>query len=219
MADLITPEKVTQFCKEAFMHFCINQPKPVIIKVDDLDPNSYYLEGGTSNIAIGTHGRKTPVVLLNNGFWLHFNISFDRKNKSKGKSHEFGGLSIQLFREANNDMVLLFRAEWDNSEINEFEHAQPHWHFHPQREYLTKERLLSSESFNAYLELVSENSFENEISILNKKKISDISSFHFAMSSRWQNKESAIIPLTELNLRNWLGLVLKNIDLQLKYCN
>src|SRR5688500_3505605 len=116
-------------------------------------------------------------------------------NRLQGNSHMFHGLSMQIFKPSDNEMALLFRDECDNLDSNDYEHPQPHWHFHPQIEYLINESYLNQESFDTYLSLVSESDFEKELSQESDRKSSDISSFHFAMSSRWQNKESAIIPL------------------------
>ncbi|HEV8286850.1 MAG TPA: hypothetical protein VGQ09_21220 [Chitinophagaceae bacterium] len=92
-------------------------------------------------------------------------------------------------------MTLLFRAEWDNKEENEFEHPQPHWHFHPQIEYLVEGTYLDNATFKTYLDLINKEGFEKELSEKTLNKPNNISSFHFAMSSRWQDKKSAIIPL------------------------
>ena len=220
MGELVTPAKVVNFCTIIIKEYCITTNGSVVISSNDTNPDMYLLQGGTLNQAIGVHNQKIPIVLLKrNGFWLHFSLAFTRKNKFQACSHRFNGISLQIFKENGNETALLFRAEWDNKERNKFEHPQPHWHFHPQIEYLINGRNFDSSSFDTYLSLIDEPSgFEEELLTSDHPKPNNISSFHFAMLSQWQEKKPADIPLTEGNLINWLSGVMKSIDLQLEYC-
>lgn len=149
---------------------------------------------------------------------LNLLIRFPRITKNQKTLILSGPKNGGAYKKAQ-EMALLFRAEWDNKSESNFEHPQPHWHFHPQVDYSFGDVQIDSDSFKAYLELISHEGFEKELDHGNaNRQVNDISSFHFAMAARWQDKKSAIIPLNETNLKNWLVLLLRSIDLQLNYC-
>jgi hypothetical protein len=216
--ELVTPKKIAGFCANIFDKFCVKSNRLVI--ENDSPSDRFYLQGGKSAIAVGSNGQKIPVVLMMNDIWLHFSIQYRRVNLNKGKSHEIEGLTLQFYQENNDVKTLLFRAEWDNSDPNEFFHPQPHWHLHPEIKYMIDGESFNAETFKDYAELVkNEDSFASEILNAEKEEKSTLSSFHFAMACLWYSNitDKARVPLTEQNLLNWLTGCLENINLQIKY--
>jgi hypothetical protein len=223
MNQLVTPDKVANFCSQTLAGYCQKNNHTSVSLIKDTDnPERFFLQGGFPDITSGTHGQRLPIVLLQNNIWIHFSILFKRISKSNGKSHELKGVTLQFFQEQINEKVLLFRAEWDSIESNEFHHPQPHWHIHPEIQFLFEKQNVSAESFKEYMNLISDNgdSFENSInSNYFNKEHTGITNFHFAMACLWHNnfEDKAKIPLTEKNLYNWLKGCMQNICQQLKY--
>ena len=219
MVELVTPKKIASFCANIFKDFCVNTNK-LFLESDAEEPDRFYLQGGIAAIATGTNGQKIPVVLMMNDIWIHFSIQYKRINLYNGKSHEIKGTTLQFYQEKNHLKTLMFRAEWDNSEPNEFFHPQPHWHLHPETQYMIDGENFNAETFKEYAELVKqEDTFASEILNTNKNQKSNLPSFHFAMACLWYNSltDRARVELTEKNLLNWLKGCLENINLQLKY--
>jgi hypothetical protein len=218
MEVLFTPQKISNFCTNILSRFCINRPNPITIKNESSNPDRYFLQGGLLEIARGYHDQRIPIVLMNNGFWIHFSIIFDRKNNSKGNSHVFNGLSLQIYQDKGTIKQLLFRAEWDNIVKSEYAHPQPHWHFHPEKEFLIDRKGFNIESFKDYIDLLGEDdTFETELVERKSKKKEALASCHFAMLADWHINNSDIIQFSEQHLYNWLENCLKSIEMQLNY--
>jgi hypothetical protein len=125
-------------------------------------------------------------------FYLGFEAVFEfateedsRKGSRKSVKRRYilKTISLTVFHRVIQDIVPMFRAEWDRAHAADATaiHAQPHWHFVQSPKRI--ERLVRSSS--GPITEVSEFDSQPQQSPL-FSGIADCGSFHFAMSSHWE---------------------------------
>lgn len=213
----VSPEKVLTFCLSIINKYTKDE---VEVAFDEVAPDIYFIQNKkpqTTFYKQSTHKRIVPVVYLKNGFLFHWGIAFKKIYSRMPKNgYIFKGVSMQFF----NDNGLLFRAEWDNKELeeNKLNHPQPHWHIEPTIMFNDKE--IDKEVKETFDELSNETDFFHYMNESEKEcsKIFNYEKFHFAMSAKWhENTTLCNIPLTEENLKKWLDKSLEGINEQLDY--
>jgi hypothetical protein len=102
----------------------------------------------------------------------------------------------------------LFRAEWDDYNNPNEQHAQPHWHI-TSNQAMENTFLRYADSFDKqdFLQLL-----ETE-----KQSVFDVKTIHFAMNGDWYNKETHIHRLEdEQQIATWLQGLLAHLRTELE---
>jgi hypothetical protein len=207
-------------CLDVFANYCANKSN---LRLEHLpeDILIFQITGGLESDAL-SRSQKIKVVNLFEDYWLAFTIFFGINpipSMSKHFEYFIHEIYLKIYYGLNLDIdkQLLFRAEWSRNDSGPFEHAQPHWHFHPHEIFV----LAPPDTHNFFIELKEEEKELVDVNQSSQKVNSDISRFHFSMTNDWHNgnTRSHMITLDENNIVNWLGGLLKHISNQLKYCN
>lgn len=176
---------------------------------------SIYRIQGTANALNRFEIPFEPVKVLNwfDNFWVFLEVKFIYEEliverKRVKQIHIYISLSIFEGEETDDIKNQLFRAEWDDYQNPNEKHSQPHWH-------ITSHQALEK-TFTEY-----SNSFDNGdfLSLLEeeKEKLFDVKNIHFAMNGNWQNDESHIHKLDDIDkITKWLQGVLKHIRVELE---
>lgn len=140
----------------------------------------------TSAVAYLDTGSEQAVVEITIGkpstFYLGFVAIFELKFKGQYILHS---VSLTIFHSIANELVPMFRAEWDRQDAGSASHhCQPHWHFvqSPERIARIVRRKISMdrETSDFGLEL-------NESTLF--VGIAECERFHFAMTSLWRKED------------------------------
>lgn len=118
-------------------------------------------------------------------------------------------ISISVFKQLDEKIVQLFRAEWDDYDDNNSLHPQPHWH-------ITSDTSVAN-TFNEYAKEFGEDGFMN---ILNSEKehISSLKKFHFAMKEKWEEDMTHSTPMeSSVQISKWFAGLLNSIRAELQY--
>jgi|GEM_PF-420572 len=177
----------------------------------------------------GNHGEEVKVVKWFDDYWLFIEILFiyrEEFNKNTEREKKYLKLkdvnakkqdtkiSLSIFQgnETDNIKNQLFRAEWDDyGELNN-NHPQPHWHFYTNKFI---ERTITS-----FADIVSTEIQDSFKEVLNdeKRKIVDLTKFHFAMNGDWYNATTHTHSITnEESIARWFGGLLAHIKNELNY--
>jgi hypothetical protein len=157
------------------------------------------------------------VKVLNwfNDFWLFLSIEikFVVEKKKVGKKTETETnirISLSVFQGKDDDKekYQLFRAEWDDYNNPNEQHAQPHWH-------ITSNQTMEN-VFRRYADTFDKHDFihllENE-----KQNVFDVRKIHFAMNGDWYNNKTHIHRLEdEQQVANWLQGLLAHLRRELE---
>ncbi len=215
VTELVSTSKIAAFCANILKEYTLS--KEVRISSDESDPCRYFLQGKGLVLKKGSHQQLLPTIILKNGYYLYFGITFQLVDISKPKTgFLIKGVSLQIFYKDS----LLFRAEWDNKSEDETDHPQPHWHIEPIAAFDGKE--ISTE-IKGFIDSLEQDPFDGFSTFLGAGDIQQrlnlkYEKFHFAMSSCWHEDETKCnIPLTEKNLLKWLRNCMSSIDSQLAY--
>lgn len=177
-------------------------------------------------IKYSTHGEYSAINRIDNRgsevmvyhwfdeFYLYIEIRFSLKyQNSKKKTNNLISqifISTSVFKKFEDDIVQLFRAEWDDFEEENIAHPQPHWHF-------TYDRSIAN-TFEQYIADWGEDGFVNTSKY--KEEILSLKKIHFAMNGRWnENISNAHISKIENaeQLRLWFSGLLNSIRTELEY--
>lgn len=121
-------------------------------------------------------------------------------------------ISISIFQGSVNDIKKnqLFRAEWDDYNIETESRPQPHWHI--TRDNAIYDKFSDLTNHNDEKEKVGFEFFEEvQTEVFDTKKI------HFAMSGNWQNKVSPVHKIEDASkVVAWMEGLLEHIKYELK---
>jgi hypothetical protein len=114
-------------------------------------------------------------------FHLAFKASFDIWQPGRRSRHILEHISLSVFQKLEtNDLIRMFRAEWDGRETagRSKGHAQPHWHF-----------AMEADDFRAAMGDEHRNAGQSLDfgTTLQQESLVDFTKFHFAMSAPWQS--------------------------------
>ena len=139
-------------------------------------------------------------------FWLFIEIKFSLPGKKDVRKKDMQiNISVSVFHgeDSDNKKYQLFRAEWDDYDNLDEEHAQPHWH------------IISIQKNENIFEKYSDDKVEEyDFSRTEKKnkRMFDISKIHFAMNGNWQNDGTYIHRMkSEQQIVNWLQGMLSHL--------
>jgi hypothetical protein len=171
-----------------------------------------YVIQGTSDAINRFDYPQESVKVLNwfDNFWLYIEFQFVFINKKVGRTNNTEmttHISLSVFQDTDNEKYQLFRAEWDNYNDENQQHAQPHWH-------ITSSQAIEN-SFVKYTDTFEKQEF---IDLLQseKQKIFPVKKIHFAMNGDWQNNNNHIHRIeNEQQVANWLQGVLAHIRTEL----
>ncbi|MBG8552568.1 hypothetical protein [Hymenobacter guriensis] len=174
--------------------------------------NTYIISGYTTPAINNKKNDVSEVKVLNwfGDFWVYIELNFVPIPKKFPRT----SVSISIFHGEATDEIKsqLFRAEWDNYPDNTV-HPQPHWHFYP-----VEQKPKYYEDFKAFLDIVEDDSFANELADNTANKNLDLRRIHFAMDARWADSGVFIHEITnEEMIANWMSGILKCIRQQLEY--
>tara|TARA_R110002051_G_scaffold325593_1_gene429182 strand:+ start:1735 stop:2334 length:600 start_codon:yes stop_codon:yes gene_type:complete len=121
-------------------------------------------------------------------------------------------ISLSIFQGSINDIKKnqLFRAEWDDYNIDNESRPQPHWHITRDNAVYDKFSDLTNHSdekekvgFEFYEEVLTE--------------VFDTKQIHFAMSGNWQNQESPVHKIDDaIKVVKWIEGLLEHIKYELQ---
>jgi hypothetical protein len=163
--------------------------------------NKFYVLEGTSYAINRRKNTSLEVKVLPwfNNFWLYSEIDF------RGKT----AISISIFKGKPEDKEKhqLFRAEWDDYDRDDENHAQPHWHI-----------VIDTTIAENYKKLMEDEPQGFELFEMAKEEVFDIKNFHFAMNGNWYNSESHIQKIDfEEKIVKWFQGLLEHIRIELEY--
>jgi hypothetical protein len=155
-----------------------------------------------------------------NDFWLFIEIKFSLKRENENEERKKGTkrqeikidtrISLSVFQGEDNDdeKHQLFRAEWDDYNNFNEQHAQPHWH-------ITSNQAMEN-TFCKYADTFDRQDFlqllENE-----KQNMFDVRKIHFAMNGDWYNNKTHIHRLEdEQQVAIWLQGLLAHLRTELE---
>jgi hypothetical protein len=137
-----------------------------------------------------------------NDFWLYSEINFNEKT----------AISISIFKGKPEDTEKhqLFRAEWDDYNREDENHAQPHWHI------VTDTTIAEN-----YKKLMEDEPQGFELFEMSKEEVFErfeVGKIHFAMNGNWYKSESHIHKIdSEEKIVKWLQGLLEHIRIELEY--
>lgn len=148
-----------------------------------------------------------------NDYYLFFEVKYLFYNsvKKRKPTRELNqcSISISVFKSIGEQIIQLFRAEWDDYNDGQTLHPQPHWH-------ITSDTSIA----NTYQEYAKEYGDDGFMSILEpeKNKISSLKRFHFAMRGQWEDCMSHVTPIESCEqVSNWVSGLLSSIRSELLY--
>ena len=199
-----------------FVQFCWDIIRPYLkyegkFKKNETLEIAYSLTNTTGNWStrIGSHGQSVPIVVLNNGFYLHCSISFKEVKREK----ILKGISLQFFDEQR----LLFRAEWDNRDFLEGKdkpHSQPHWHFDAKGEI---KKVQTTKTFTDFQNV---SQFDGSLPLdQDEFRQIKLERLHLFMTLEdGQKCDTSYKDLTNIiELKQWLSQCMKQVDYELKF--
>jgi len=201
--------KLNQFCLDIVKDY-LDEDAKFEADINSSKEKSYHLSPASGNWAtrMNAHGKREPVVRLNNGFYMSFSIGY----KPQGNKIEFKNISLQFFDVDS----LLFRAEWDNWNIKREEspeqedikkHPQPHWHLADNKKGRT-----DLNPVNSFTELVEQGSFNSFARTEEKPQEYDYSRLHFFMRMDGSNFPYYFDLTKEADFKLWLRETMKYVD-------
>jgi hypothetical protein len=155
------------------------------------------------------------VIKWFNNFWLFLGIKFSLPNKKVGKKidAQLQSISLSVFQGEDYDHKKhqLFRAEWDDYNSSDKEHAQPHWH-------ITSSQAIE-ETFDEFANVFEMQDFLQVLK-QEKQRVLDIKRIHFAMNGDWQRiGENHVHKMeNEEQIVRWLQGMLAHLRTELVYC-
>ena len=176
---------------------------------DSYNGNEFFVQlvDGRTTARLDNGDEQRVIEIANVGrddtFYLGFEAMFEFAGK---KRYILKSMSLTVFHRVAQEIVPMFRAEWDRVHATDETaiHAQPHWHFVQTPERI--ERIVRS-SLGPTSEISEFNSEAQRGTLFSG--IADCGSFHFAMSSLWEKGD--IPPLKRVfesdDVQKWfLGL-------------
>lgn len=145
-------------------------------------------------------------------FWIFIEIKFISKEVIDGRKKLLQihtSISLSIFQGEDKDYMKfqLFRAEWDDLNNPDEKHSQPHWH-------ITSDQAIER-TFEEYSNSFDKNDF---ISLLEeeKRKVFDVKRMHFAMNGNWQNNETDIHKIDDIQkIVKWFKGILEHLRIEL----
>lgn len=167
--------------------------------------NNFRISGSNSSLALNNiknSSEEVTVIKWFKDFWIYIDIKFKGLNTF---------ISLSIFQGETTDTIKnqIIRAEWDDYNITEINHPQPHWH-------ITSHKPIE----NTFEELASLDDSENFLSLLKeeKGKLIDVSKIHFAMNGNWINDETEFHPIDNNDkLLKWFSGLFSHLRKQLQY--
>lgn len=148
---------------------------------------------------------KVKVLPWFENFYLYLEVRF-----LSNYSHIL--ISISLFQGEEYDIKKnqLFRAEWDDYNTEEESRPQPHWH-------VTRDNAI----YNNFNEFTNHNDEQEKFGFESydvvQSEVFDTKKIHFAMSSNWQNRVSAVHKIDDATkVVLWIEGLLEHIKYELK---
>lgn len=141
-------------------------------------------------------------------FWLYLKITL-KEDKEKGLK-DIPFVSICFFQDVDNNLEILFRAEWDNyPPVKGYNHPQPHWHISNIKPTVeTLEDLNSDDSAGDFASLLHDH----------VNALTDIYKMHFAMAGDWYTTGDMRSDLeTEMQIVTWISNLLRHVKKELEY--
>lgn len=153
----------------------------------------------------GNYPEETKVLHWFADFYIYIEVRF-----LKNYTHKMISLSIFQGQEIDNKKNQLFRAEWDDYNIDTETRPQPHWHI--TRDNAIYDKFSDLTNHNDEKEKVGFEFFEEvQTEVFDTKKI------HFAMSGNWQNKLSPVHKIEDASkVIAWMEGLLEHIKYELK---
>jgi len=182
------------------------------------DPFHYIIKGDNSALnRIRNSPNPVKVSKWFNDFWLFFEIKFKINDASmmkingkedKHNINTFISLSVFQGTDSDKEKYQLIRAEWDDYNVLDEKHAQPHWH-------ITSGQALEN-TFKEYADMCNEvelvKEFEKE-----KQKVLDVKKIHFAINGDWQKDNNHIHKIEdEKQVAKWLQGILFHLRTELE---
>lgn len=167
--------------------------------------NVYKLQGTIDAINFrGNAPEEVKVLPWFDEFYLYLEVRFVELYVHKM-------ISISIFQGNINDKKKnqLFRAEWDDYNIDNESRPQPHWHV--TRDNAVYDRFSDFTNHKDEIEKVGFESFEEV-----QSEVFDTKKIHFAMSSNWQNKMSSVHKIDDSSkIVDWMEGLLNHIKYEL----
>jgi hypothetical protein len=167
---------------------------------------SYKVEGTSDAINHRRHdSNKIKVLHWFDDFYIYLEVNY-----SKDYLHKMISLSVFQGLETDLRKNQLFRAEWDDYNLEDETRPQPHWH-------VTRDKA-NYENFNALINNAEEQEKSSfELFEMSDAEIFDTKRIHFAMSGNWQNEESPVHKIDDAKkVVQWLEGLLNHIKFELR---
>lgn len=147
---------------------------------------------------------KIKVVKWFGEFYLYLEVNY-----SKNYLHKMISVSIFQGKETELKKNQLFRAEWDDYNIENESRPQPHWH-------ITKDKA----NYEKYSDLIDDTNESEKNSFdlfkMSNSEIFDTKKIHFAMSSNWQNQKPFAHKIDDASkVVKWIEGLLEHIKYEL----
>lgn len=138
-----------------------------------------------------------------------FGNGFTKRKKIRNRTILQCSISISVFKSIENNIVQLFRAEWDDYNDNQTHHPQPHWHIASDS--------YSADTFQVFTDICPDNDFASTIKS-EKYEVSALRKFHFAMNCECREDMSHIVQIESIDqVINWFTGLLSTIKSELQY--
>lgn len=153
----------------------------------------------------GNNPEETKVLPWFADFYIYIEVRF-----LKNYTHKMISISIFQGQENDDKKNQLFRAEWDDYNIDSESRPQPHWH-------ITRDNAV----YNNYSEFINHNEEKEKIGFENfdvvQAEVFDTKNIHFAMSGNWQNQLSPVHKIDDASkVVAWMEGLLEHIKYELK---
>lgn len=152
----------------------------------------------------GNDREETKVLPWFADFYIYIEVRF-----SKDYTHKMISLSIFQGQEIDNKKNQLFRAEWDDYNIDTESRPQPHWH-------ITRDNAIydNFSDVTNHSDEKEKGGFEYFEEI--QKEVFDTKDIHFAMSGNWQNKLFHVHKIDDATkVADWMEGLLEHIKYEL----
>ncbi len=168
--------------------------------------NIFRIQGNSDAINYRKNdSEKITVLPWFDDFYIYVEIRFVN-------DYSYKLISISIFQGSINDIKKnqLFRAEWDDYNIDNESRPQPHWH-------ITRDNAV----YDKFSDLVYHNNEKEKVGfdffVVGFTAVFDTKKIHFAMSSNWQNQVSPVHKIDDASkVVKWLEGLLEHIKYELQ---